>query len=59
MSLCDIPLLTTSLETLHEFASDFEWMFLGWTPTQFDKIEVLPLFFDGVMVNFVQFLANI
>ena len=26
---------TSSLEPLHGFASDFVWMFLGWTPTKF------------------------
>ena len=44
MSLCHIPLLT-SLETLHDFASNLVWVFLGWTPTKFVKIRVLPLFF--------------
>ena len=43
MSLCNIPLLTY-LEPLHRFASNFVWMFLGWTPTKFVKIRVLPLF---------------
>ena len=45
MSLCNIPLLTSSLELLQGFASNFVWMFLGWTPTKFVKIGVLPLFF--------------
>ena len=45
MSLCNITFLTSSLETLHGFASNFEWMFLGWTPTKYVKIGVLPLFF--------------
>ena len=45
MSLCNIPLLTSSLEPLQGFASNFVWMFLGWTPTKFVKIGVLPLFF--------------
>ena len=33
------------LEPLHGFASNYVWMFLGWTPTKFVKIGVLPLFF--------------
>ena len=45
MSLCNIPLLTSSIESLHGFASNFVWMFLGWIPTKFVKIGVLPLFF--------------
>ena len=44
MSLCNIPLLTSSIELLHGFASNFVWMFLRWTPTKFVKIGVLPLF---------------
>ena len=36
---------TSSLEPLHGFASNFVWMFLGWTPTKFVKIGGLPLFF--------------
>ena len=26
---------TSSLKPLHGFASNFVWMFLGWTPTKF------------------------
>ena len=37
--------LTSSLEPLHGFASNFVWMFLGWISTKFVKIGVLPLFF--------------
>ena len=44
MSLCNIPFLTSFLEALHGFDSNFLWMFLGWTPTKFVKIRVLPLF---------------
>ena len=44
MSLCNIPFFISSLEPLHGFASNFVWMFLGWTPTKFVKIGVLPLF---------------
>ena len=58
MSLCIISLLTSSLEPLHGFASNFVWMFLRWTPTKFVKIGVLPLFFMEYWYNFVQFLAN-
>ena len=49
MSLCNIPFLTSSLEPLHRFASNFVWMFLGWTP-KFVKIGVLPLFFMELWV---------
>ena len=55
MSLCNIPFLTSSFELLHRFASNFVWMFLGWTPTKFVKIGML---FHGIMGNFVKFLAN-
>ena len=44
MSLCNIPFLTSSLEPLHRFASNFVWMFLGWTPTKFVKIGCYPYF---------------
>ena len=49
---------STSLELLHGFASNFVWMFLGWTPTKFVKIGVLLLFFMELWYNFVQFLAD-
>ena len=42
MSLCNIPFLT-SIKPNHRFASNFVSMFLGWTPTKFVKIWVLPL----------------
>ena len=48
---------TSSLEPLHGYASNFVWMFRGWTPTKFVKIGVLPLF-HGIMGNSEQFLAN-
>ena len=35
----------------HIFASTFLWMFLGWTPTTFVKIRVLPLFSMEFLVN--------
>ena len=52
--------LTSSLKPLHGFASDFVWMFLGWTPTKFVKIGVQPYrpICHGIMGYFVQFLAN-
>ena len=56
MSLCNIPLLTSSLEPLHGFASNFVWMFLEWTPTKFVKIGVLPLFFMEFWVILYIFL---
>ena len=42
MPLCIIPFLT-SLKPNYRFASNFMWMFLGWTPSKFVKICVLPL----------------
>ena len=54
MSLCNITFFT-SLEPLHEFASDFVRMFLGWTSTKFDKIRVLPLFFMELWVILCNF----
>ena len=46
-----------SLNPLHGFASNFVWLFLGWTPTKFVKIGSLPLFLwnNGY---FVQCVAN-
>ena len=35
---------SSSLKPLHRFALNLVWMFLGWTPTKFVKIRVLPLF---------------
>ena len=55
MSLCNNLLLTSSLELLHGFASNFVWMFHGWTPTTFVRIGVLPLFFMelwAILLNF-------
>ena len=46
---------TSSLEPLHGFASNFVWMFLGWTPTKFVKIGVLPLFFMELWVILCNF----
>ena len=54
MSLCNIPLLT-SLEPRHRFASNLVWMFLGWTPTKFVKIGVLPPFFMELWVILCNF----
>ena len=35
---------STSLKPLHGFASNFVWMFLGWTPTKFvKKSSIKPL----------------
>ena len=56
MSLCNIPLLTSTLEPLHGFASNFVWMFLGWTPTKFVKIGMLPIFFMELWVILYIFL---
>ena len=44
MSLCNIPFLTSSLELLHRFDSNFVWMFLPWTATKFVKFGLLPYF---------------
>ena len=46
---------TSSLKPLHGFASNFVWMFLGWTPTKFVKIVVLPLFFLELWVILCDF----
>ena len=46
---------STSLKPLHGFASNFVWMFLGWTPTKFAKIGVLPLFFMELWVILCNF----
>ena len=55
MSLCNIPFLISSLKPPHRFASNFVWMFLGWTPTKFVKIGVLPLFFMELWVILCNF----
>ena len=55
MSLCNISLLTSFLEPLLGFASNFVWMFLGWIPTKFVKIGVLPLFFMELWVILCNF----
>ena len=46
---------TSFLKPLHGFASNFVWMFLGWTPTKFVKIGVLPLFFMELWVILCNF----
>ena len=46
---------TSSLKPLHGFASNFVWMFLGWTPTKCVKIRVLPLFFMELWVILCNF----
>ena len=46
---------TSSLKTLHGFASNYVWMFLSWTPTKFVKIKVLPLFFMELWVILCNF----
>ena len=46
---------TSSLKPLHGFASNFVWLFLGWTPTEFVKIGVLPLFFMELWVILCNF----
>ena len=54
MSLCDIPLLTPSLEPLHGFPSNFVWMFLWWTPTEFLN-QGATHNFHGIMVILCNF----
>ena len=54
MSLCNIPLLT-SLEQLHGFASNFVWMFLGWTPTKMLKSGYYPYFSWSNGINVCNF----
>ena len=46
---------STSLKPLHGFTSNFVWMFLGWTPTKFVKLRVLPLFFMELWVILCNF----
>ena len=46
---------TSTLKQLHGFSSNFEWMLLGWTPTKFVKIRVLPLFFIELWVILCNF----
>ena len=46
---------TSPLKPLHGFASNFVWMFLGWTSTKFVKIGVLPLFFMKLWVILCNF----
>ena len=46
---------STSLKPLHGFASNFVWMFLGWTPTKVVKIGELPLFFMELWVILCNF----
>ena len=55
MSRFNIPCLTSSLEPLQGFASNFVWMFLGWTPTKFVKNGGLPLFFMKLWVILCNF----
>ena len=55
-------MLTSSLESLQGFASNFVWMFLGGTPTKFVQMGVLPLYYMELCVIlwvfFGQFLKN-
>ena len=46
---------TSSFKPLHGFASNFVWMFFGWTPTEFVKIRVLPLFLMELWVILCNF----
>ena len=46
---------TSSLESLHGFASNFVWMFLGWTLIKFIKTEVLSVFSMELWVILCQF----
>ena len=59
MSLSNIPFLTSSLEQLHRFASNFVCIFLGWTLTKFVKIGGLPLFFMELLVILCNFWPNL
>ena len=46
---------TSSVKPLHGIASNFMWMFLRWTSTNFVKIGVLPLFFMELWVILCNF----
>ena len=52
MSVCIITFLTSFLTATRIYL----WMFLGWTPTKFLSIRVLPLF---VMVNMMEDRYNL
>ena len=45
----------TSLKPKHKFASNFVRMFLGWTPTKFVKVGLLPIFFMELWVILCNF----
>ena len=45
---------TSSLKPLHGFAN-FVWMYLGWTPSKFVKIGVLPIFLMELWVILCNF----
>ena len=49
------PIFDFFSEPLHDFGSNFVWMFLGWTPTKFVKTRVLPLFSMELWVNLCNF----
>ena len=53
-SLCNNQFLT-SLKRKHRFASNFVWMFHGWTPTKFVIIRVLLQFFIEVWIILCNF----
>ena len=62
MSLCNIQLLSSSLEQLQGFTSNFVWMFIGWIPTKFVKNGVLPYFSWNYWKSYAifgQFLENL
>ena len=55
MSLYNITFLP-SLKMMHRFAANSVFMTLGWTPTKFFNMEVLPNIFHRIMGDYVQFL---
>ena len=59
MSLWNITLLTSFLKPMHIFASNFVYVFCGWTLTKFVKIKVLPLSFMELWVILCNFFTKL
>ena len=56
MSLCNIPLLISSIEPLHRFVANLVWMFLWLTPIRFVYHQIAnPIFNENIIGNFVHF----
>ena len=55
MSLCNIPLLISSIEPLHGFVANLVWMFLWLTPIRFVYHQIANPIFNEIIGNFVHF----